>query len=79
MLHLNVKLTSKPDSPQNSDYNVIGKLVAMSIVQGGPGFPVMLPAAFNYLTTHQYIGQLVKDSDVPDPFVLELLSSTCTF
>ena len=53
----------------------------MSIVQGGPGFPVMLPAAYQYLTTHEYIGQLVKDSDVPDPFVLELLSkvtSSCT-
>ena len=46
----------------------------MSIVQGGPGFPVMLPAAYHYLTTHDYIGQLVNDSDVPDPFVLELLT-----
>ena len=46
----------------------------MSIVQGGPGFPVILLTAYHYLITHEYIGQLVKDSDVPDPFVLELLS-----
>ena len=64
---------------QNSDYKVIGKIIAMSIVQGGPGFPIMLPAAYHYLTTREYIGQVVKDSDVPDPFVLELLTkvSTC--
>ena len=51
----------------------------MSIVQGGPGFPVMLPAAYHYLTTHEYIGQVMKDSDVPDPFVLELLTKVRTY
>ena len=55
-----------------TDYKVIGKLIMMRIVKGGPGFPVILPAAHHYFTTHEHIGQLVKDADVPDLFVLEL-------
>lgn len=51
----------------------------MSIVQGGPGLPVMLPAAYHYLTTHEYINQIVEDTDVPDPYVLDLLHKVLTF
>ena len=50
----------------------------MSIVQGGPGFPVMLPAAYHYLTTKEYIGQLVDDLDAPDPQMFELLYKVST-
>ena len=39
----------------------------MCIVQGGPGFPMLHPAAYKYLTTGQYMGQIIEDSDVPDP------------
>ena len=46
---------------------MIGKVIAMSIVQGGCGFPVLLPAAYHYLTTGEYLGQIVDDNVVPDP------------
>ena len=29
----------------------IGKLVATCILQGGPGFPVFLPAVYHYIST----------------------------
>ena len=35
--------------PQTNDFFLIGKLIAMSILQGGCGFPVFHPAAYNYL------------------------------
>ena len=40
---------------QSEDFKMIGKLVAMSIVQGGPGLPVFSPVAYNYIcTTEKY-------------------------
>ena len=38
----------------------------MSIVQGGSGFPVLLPAAYHYVTTGEYLGQVMDDGSVPD-------------
>ena len=52
---------------------VIGQIIAMSIVQGGSGFPVLHPAAYHYLTTGEYLGQVVDDGSVPDPQIQELL------
>ena len=52
---------------------VIGKVIAMSIVQGGSGFPVLHPAAYHYLTTGEYLGQIVEDRSVPDPMIRQLL------
>ena len=52
---------------------MIGKVIAMSIVQGGCGFPVLLPAAYHYLTTGEYLGQIVDDNVVPDPQIRHLL------
>ena len=51
---------------------LIGKVVAMSIVQGGSGFPVFLPGLYHYLTTGEYLG-LISDSQAPDTQVRELL------
>lgn len=45
----------------------------MSIVQGGSGFPVLLPAAYHYLTTGEYLGQFVDDGSIPDPEIRQLL------
>ena len=50
---------------QHDDFRVLGKLVAMSIVQGGPGLPVML-----YSREEEYLSKL---KDVPDPLVTTLL------
>ncbi len=51
----------------------MGKLTGMSILQGGCGFPVLHPAAYNYLATGDYLGQIVKDDDVPDLHIRQLL------
>ena len=39
---------------QSEDFKMIGKLVATSIVQGGPGLPVFSPVAYNYICTEKY-------------------------
>ena len=45
----------------------------MSVVQGGSGFPELLPATYHYVTTGEYLGQVVDDSSVPDPQIRQLL------
>ena len=55
---------------QNEDFKVLGKLVATSIIQGGPGFPVLSPAAYNYLSSGKFIDQF---SAIPDPLISSLL------
>ena len=46
----------------------------MSSLQGGPGFPVLLPALYNYVARGLYCLDDVSDSDVPDLHVQDLLS-----
>ena len=46
---------------QSEDFRTIGEMVATSILQGGPGFPVSLPAAYNYIITGKYVGQISDD------------------
>ncbi len=55
---------------QNKDFKFIGVLVATSIVQGWPGLPVFLPAAYHYICAKENIKQSER---VPDPLVRELL------
>ena len=56
-----------------NDFFLIGKLIAMSILQGGFGFPVLHPTAYNYLVKGDYVGQVVNDEDVPDFQIRQLL------
>ena len=58
---------------QSEDFKLIGKVVATSIVQGGPGLPVFHPAVYNYWTTGDYLGQVVDIDAVPETQVRELL------
>ncbi len=56
---------------QNKDFKFIGLLVVTSIVQGGPGLPVFLPAAYHYICAKE---ENIKQSErVPDTLVRELL------
>ena len=43
-----------------------------SIVQGGPGFPVMLPAAYHYMSTEQILDHDIVKDDIPDPMISRL-------
>lgn len=54
-------------------------MLATSIVQGGPGFPVLLPALYNYIVSGKYIGEVADDSDVPDPVIRQLLKMVCFY
>ncbi len=54
-------------------FKAIGKLIAMSIVQGGSGIPALHPSVYNYIATGQYIGQVVNDKEVADAEVRILL------
>lgn len=51
---------------------IIGKLVATSIFQGGPGFPVLLPSAYHYISSGEC---KVDEMDVPDPVIRNLLQT----
>lgn len=64
---------------QDHDFYVMGKLVAMSIVQENFGFTSLHPAAYHYLTTGEYLGQVVEDCDVPSPLIRQLLEKVCKF
>ena len=44
---------------------LIGYYVGMSIIQGGPGFPLLADAVFQYLSTGKAIGIQVADEDLP--------------
>ena len=53
--------------------------MAMSILNGGPGFPILHPALFNYIATGDYLDQHLATSDVPVPSVRMLLSEVCDY
>ena len=57
---------------QNEDFKMIGKLTATSIVQGGPGLPIFLPAVYHYLCFGKYSTEL-KTAEVPDLLIRNLL------
>lgn len=49
---------------QRGDLKTIGLLVATSIVQGGPGLPVLSPAVYRYISSGD---DAMADSLVPNP------------
>lgn len=46
---------------------------AMSIVQGGIGFPTLHPCVFNYMCTGKYIGVAMLDENITDPVIWDLV------
>ena len=58
---------------------MMGTLIVMSALQGGPGFPVLLPEVYDYIVSGEYQPQDLKDSDVPDYRVQLLLAEVCVF
>ena len=58
---------------------MLGTLVSMSIVQGGPGFPAFLPVVYDYMTTGQYNATEILNDDVPNLEVQTLLTEVCAF
>ena len=58
---------------QRQDFLAVGKLIATSILQGGDGFPVVLPALYDYISMGTYSADSLDTSMVPDPLVKNLL------
>lgn len=58
----------------------MGILIATSIVQGGPGFPVLAPHIYEYITTGDYLNASagITIRDFPDPEVRHLLAEVST-
>lgn len=53
----------------------IGRLVAMSVLQGGPGLPILLPAVYDYICQREWD---VDAMFVPDTLVRNLVEKvTC--
>ena len=59
------------------DYKVVGMYIGMSVLQGGPGLPVLSKYLYNYLTNGEYINLDIKISDVPEPGARALLEKVC--
>lgn len=60
---------------QCAEFKRLGTLAAMSALQRGPGFPVLLPALYDYIATGRYNSEDLTDEDVPDYQVQTLLSA----
>ena len=58
---------------QRGELKILGNYVAMSIAQGGSGFPVLHPSVYNYIVTGKYIGVRIPDKDIPNPIVNAML------
>ena len=59
--------------PQNHAFRHISILVAMSIVQGGPGFPTLAPHIYKYITSGDYLNLSIPSEEFPDSEVRHLL------
>lgn len=59
-------------------YNV-GRLMAMSLVQGGSGFPFFAPPMYQYLCGMEMSSIAVSTQDVPNLEVLSLLEKVHDF
>ena len=60
--------------PQNHHFKYMGTLIAMSVVQGGIGFPVLAPHVYQYMASGDYLSICLPIEDIPDPQVRDLLS-----
>lgn len=58
---------------QKSEFKILGMYVAVSIPQGGYGFPILHPIVYNFITMGKYIGVSLIDEHVPDPFISHLV------
>lgn len=65
--------TSNTIACQRGELKILGNYVAMSIAQGGSGFPVLHPSVYNYIVTGKYIGVRIPDEDIPNPIVNAML------
>ena len=64
---------------QKSDFKNLGILIGMSVVQGGPGLPILHPAVYQYMTTGKYIDVNMSVKGIPVKTLESELSLTRYF
>ena len=64
---------------QTNKFEHVGKLMAMSLIQGGSGFPYLAPPMYDYLCGKDAISIEVSAEDVPSIDVTQLLQKVTTF
>ena len=47
--------------------------IAISITQGGPGLPVLIPAIYNYMTSGDIKSLKIEDEDIPNDTINEIV------
>ena len=70
------EVTPNPLTQMKDLYN-LGRYIAMSVAQGGSGFPFLAEPVYKYLCTGECTGIQLSNEDAPDPtlkFVLEKVS-----
>ena len=60
-IHVHVHYT-----PQSRDLFYLGQYEAMSILQGGGGFPFLAEAVYEYLSTQKCLGVSIAAEDMPN-------------
>lgn len=58
-------------------FKLIGNVIAMSIVHGGSGFPVLNPSFYHYIVSGKYLNTIPDDVSVPVPEVRHCLTMVC--
>ena len=54
------------------DYKVLSMYIGMSMLQGGPGLPLLSKHLYGHFTNGVYINLDMKSSEVPNPSVRAL-------
>ena len=62
---------------QAGDFKQIGILMAVSLVQGGSGYPFFAPAIFEYLAGTDICAITPSLQDVPSAEVQQLIAEVC--
>lgn len=55
--------------PQQNDYYNLGQFAAISITQGGSGFPFLDEVVYNYLCTGKTTDIYLSNENIPDPML----------
>lgn len=59
---------------QANVYKHLGQWTAMSILQGGVGFPVFTPSVYDYIVNGDITAVKVTDESIPQPSIRHLVS-----
>lgn len=59
---------------QRNVFRYLGQWTAMSIVQGGDGFPVLSPPLYQYIVSRDITGITIGDEDITDASVQHIVT-----